>query len=192
MKINTGKKVLLTFVSVIACTEAFFHLYPSFGGKVTKKDLEEYKKRNPYIKNNKFSYPDEWKLDGMEKNVKVSYNKSVPKQKLTAKAPDLSTPENGKYKVTWFGHSSVMIQDDGKNIMVDPVLVQRFFPVPGMGPKRFSELPLTIDELPHIHWGAFVISDHAWDDPIVRFKKEADKEKLEYLTPSIGETLELS
>ena len=350
MKINTGKKVLLTFVSVIACTEAFFHLYPSFGGKVTIKDLEEYKKRNPYIKKNKFSYPDEWKLDGMEKNVKVSHNKSVPEQKLTAKAPDLSTPENGKYKVTWFGHSSVMIQDDGKNIMVDPVLVQSFFPVPGMGPKRFSELPITIDELPHIdvvlithdhhdhlepktlkamdkkvdryivplgvskhllrwgidkekitelawwenvtfkeilftctpsrhfsgrrltgqnrteycsyviktkdhqffesgdgsigkhfelikerfgefdlaamecgqysgnwhyshmypeesvemakmidakvtipvHWGAFVISDHAWDDPIVRFKKEADKEKLEYLTPSIGETLELS
>ena len=63
-----------------------------------------------------------------------------------------------------------------------------------MYPEESVEMAKMIDAkvtIP-VHWGAFVISDHAWDDPIVRFKKEADKEKLEYLTPSIGETLELS
>lgn len=150
MKISTKIKVLLSIASVIGGIEAFFHIYPSFGGKVTRKDLEEFKKRTPYIRKNKFVYPDEWKLDGMEKNIKVSQNKSVPKKMLEASVPELKSPEDGKYKFTWFGHSSVMIQDDGKNILIDPVLVNRFFPISGMGPKRFSEIPIAIKDLPHI------------------------------------------
>ena len=149
-KTNTKLKVLFSIASVIGGIEAFFHIYPSFGGKVTRKDLEEFKKRTPYIRKNKFVYPDEWKLDGMEKNIKVSQNKSVPKKMLEASVPELKSPEDGKYKFTWFGHSSVMIQDDGKNILIDPVLVNRFFPISGMGPKRFSEIPIAIKDLPHI------------------------------------------
>lgn len=42
-----------------------------------------------------------------------------------------------------------------------------------------------------IHWGAFVLSNHAWDDSVERFLAAAEKSKLEVITPKLGETVYL-
>lgn len=41
-------------------------------------------------------------------------------------------------KLTWFGHSSYLIQVDGKNILVDPVFSERTSPFQFLGTKRFA------------------------------------------------------
>ena len=40
-----------------------------------------------------------------------------------------------------------------------------------------------------IHWGAFKLAKHPWDDPIERFVRATEKKKMKYISPKIGETL---
>ncbi len=40
-----------------------------------------------------------------------------------------------------------------------------------------------------MHWGAFVLSDHPWDEPPERYCRAAEKEGLDIVTPHIGETI---
>ncbi len=52
-------------------------------------------------------------------------------------------------KVTWFGHSAVLLEINGKRIFADPMLGQRASPVSFIGSKRFNEkLPIAIEDLP--------------------------------------------
>ena len=41
-----------------------------------------------------------------------------------------------------------------------------------------------------VHWGAFCLGNHSWDDPIIRLTKEAERLGLPLTTPKIGETVE--
>ena len=143
------KKLIMIF-GVIVGIEAVFRLYPAFGGKVTEKDRENYRSRCRYLKGKKFIYPDEWEMEGLPTNDKVSSNGSRPKDKLPVYTPDFRLPDKGKLKFTWFGHSSILLQVSGMNILIDPVIFNRFFPIHKMGPKRFSDNPVRADELPHI------------------------------------------
>lgn len=38
-----------------------------------------------------------------------------------------------------------------------------------------------------IHWGAFRLANHAWDEPIVRYAREADKRGIPFVHPQVGE-----
>ncbi|MEX0273064.1 MAG: MBL fold metallo-hydrolase, partial [Flavobacteriaceae bacterium] len=42
-----------------------------------------------------------------------------------------------------------------------------------------------------IHWSKFDLAQHPWDEPIKRFTREADKKRLTYTTPLIGEVFTL-
>ena len=41
--------------------------------------------------------------------------------------------------ITWFGHSTILIQMSGLNILIDPVFRERTSPVSFIGPKRFTK-----------------------------------------------------
>jgi L-ascorbate metabolism protein UlaG (beta-lactamase superfamily) len=43
-----------------------------------------------------------------------------------------------------------------------------------------------------IHWGAFSLSLHSWDDPIIRVTKEARELNLPITVPMIGEIIDLN
>lgn len=43
-----------------------------------------------------------------------------------------------------------------------------------------------------IHWGAFTLSIHDWDDPAIRVTKEAERRGVRVTTPMIGESVPLS
>ena len=43
-----------------------------------------------------------------------------------------------------------------------------------------------------VHWGAFCICNHAWDDPIRRVTAAAEAAGLPLSTPRIGRTVTLS
>ena len=81
----------------------------------------------------------------------ASSDRKKPKKTIPARTPSL-LPEPGAddLTLTWLGHSSFLLQIGGKNILVDPVLSGRSSPVGFAGPKRFSELPMTVEKLPGI------------------------------------------
>jgi L-ascorbate metabolism protein UlaG (beta-lactamase superfamily) len=59
-------------------------------------------------------------------------------------------PPAGGLRVTWMGHSSLLVEIDGVNILIDPVWDQRASPVQWAGPKRFFAAPLPLEHLPPI------------------------------------------
>jgi L-ascorbate metabolism protein UlaG (beta-lactamase superfamily) len=61
-----------------------------------------------------------------------------------------ATPPASALRVTWMGHSSMLVEIDGVRILIDPVWDERASPFQWMGPKRFFAPPLALEELPRI------------------------------------------
>lgn len=59
-------------------------------------------------------------------------------------------PPEDAIQITWIGHSTFLIQVDGLNILTDPLFSKRASPVQFAGPKRISDLPIEISQLPPI------------------------------------------
>ncbi len=60
-----------------------------------------------------------------------------------------TAPSNG-LRVTWFGHSSSLVELDGFRILIDPVWEQRASPAQFFGPKRFFPPTISLERLPTI------------------------------------------
>jgi len=60
-------------------------------------------------------------------------------------------PPPNHFRLVWFGHSSLLIQFEGFNILTDPIFSKRCSPLKHLGPKRYRGPPCTIDDLPRIH-----------------------------------------
>jgi L-ascorbate metabolism protein UlaG (beta-lactamase superfamily) len=56
-------------------------------------------------------------------------------------------PSTG-FRATWLGHSTVLLELDGRRVLTDPVFGKRASPVSFAGPKRFHPVPASIEELP--------------------------------------------
>ena len=63
--------------------------------------------------------------------------------------------------LTWIGHSTLLIQYNGINILTDPHLTKRASPVSFLGPKRYTPPGLSIEELPNID--LIIISHNHYD-----------------------------
>lgn len=63
--------------------------------------------------------------------------------------------------VTWFGHSSVLIEVDGFRVLADPVWGERVSPSPTIGPARLHPVPVALSALPPID--AVIISHDHYD-----------------------------
>lgn len=82
-----------------------------------------------------------------------SREEKVPRHPLGPFKTDVSVyllPPAGGLRVTWMGHSSLLVEIDGVNILIDPVWDRRASPVQWAGPKRFFAAPLALEHLPPI------------------------------------------
>jgi L-ascorbate metabolism protein UlaG (beta-lactamase superfamily) len=63
-----------------------------------------------------------------------------------------------------------------------------------MMPEEVVQAALDLDasKLMPVHWGKFSLSNHAWDEPIIRVANAAADKGLPLITPLIGERVELS
>ncbi|GHF59808.1 L-ascorbate metabolism protein UlaG (beta-lactamase superfamily) [Amycolatopsis bartoniae] len=66
---------------------------------------------------------------------------------LVPPAPD--HPQDGLH-VTWYGHSSSLVEIEGRRVLIDPVWAKRASPSRLVGPKRMHEPPLALEELPRL------------------------------------------
>jgi L-ascorbate metabolism protein UlaG (beta-lactamase superfamily) len=59
------------------------------------------------------------------------------------------TPQSG-LRVTWLGHSTMLIEIGGVRILTDPVWGPRASPSALLGPKRFQAVPVSLREMPPV------------------------------------------
>lgn len=74
-------------------------------------------------------------------------------------AVQLSQPIPDSIRVTWFGHSSALLELDGKRFLTDPVWSTRSSPVSFAGPARFFAPTISLDDLPPLD-GVLLSHDH--------------------------------
>jgi len=77
---------------------------------------------------------------------------------LEAWRQDISS---SKFRVTWLGHSTMLLEVDGLRVLTDPVFGNRLGPVSFAGPKRFHAPPVRVDQLPKLD--AILISHDHFD-----------------------------
>ncbi len=94
-----------------------------------------------------------------------------------------ASPRSG-LRITWFGHSSSLIEIDGVTLLIDPVWEERAAPTQWAGPKRFFPPPLALEELPAID--AVIIShdhyDHLGAATIQRLARMESLEQTRWIT----------
>src|SRR3954452_10300062 len=98
--------------------------------------------------------------DGLLRQWHDDRHKGLPGAPVPLVAPEL--PEQaGELAVTWFGHSSALLEVDGRRVLVDPVWGERVSPSPLLGPTRLHPVPVSIAGLPRVD--AVLISHDHYD-----------------------------
>ncbi|HUK31986.1 MAG TPA: MBL fold metallo-hydrolase [Candidatus Acidoferrum sp.] len=85
------------------------------------------------------------------KLYKTNKEERIPRHTLGPFHTDASIydhPPASGLRITWMGHSSMLIEIDGLRVLLDPVWDKRASPVSWAGPKRFFGAPLPLNELP--------------------------------------------
>lgn len=68
-------------------------------------------------------------------------------------------PPSSGLRVTWMGHSTLLLEIDGFRVLTDPVWDLRASPLRWAGPKRFFTAPLPLERLPRLD-AVLVSHDH--------------------------------
>lgn len=62
-----------------------------------------------------------------------------------------SIPQKEGIRVTWFGHSALMLEMEGSTVLLDPMFGKSPSPLPVLGNQRYSkDIPINLEELPVI------------------------------------------
>ena len=178
---------------------AFTNLYPSFGGNASKEEQLVYQQSEQF-KNGKFNNTNPVPKDlGFSETIKLAYiffTTKVPNGRPTEdlKPHTIDSINVADYKgaarLVWFGHSSFLLQIDGKTLLIDPMFGKVAAPHPLLGGNRFNEkFPLEIEKLPQID--AVIFShdhyDHLVYDSVLKIK---DKTNHFYVPLGVGVHLE--
>ena len=143
---------------IIIATTLFLNLSPQFGAnkkaKQTTKVLNSPNYYNGIFENKeKTVVMTEFKLSTFFEfftNGNKVPDKPIPVKQI--QADQINSLNDSLTRVTWFGHSTVLIEAAGKTIFIDPMLGQVPAPIPWFGSKRFNpELPIDIERLPFIN-----------------------------------------
>lgn len=175
-------KILIILIILFLAVIIFVRLHPVFGSIPEKADRENYTKRaEGYFDGTKFSYPSDWELTGVDENKQISIKETAPKDELPVETPDFALCNDGGVTITWFGHASSLIQMSGKNILIDPLFSKRSSPFQWIGPARFTEPSVTVDDLPHID--AVLITHNHYDHLDMGTIKALESKTDRYIVP---------
>jgi L-ascorbate metabolism protein UlaG (beta-lactamase superfamily) len=138
----------------------------------------------------KFEQPGLWKTLEIakryftEKALDKVPQQAIPLERITRTQLD-ALPDNDLHFIK-LGHSSLLLKVYGKYWLLDPVFSERASPFSFLGPKRFHQAPISVDELPDID--KVLISHNHYDHlDKASIKKLAAKTK-QFLVPLGVET----
>jgi L-ascorbate metabolism protein UlaG (beta-lactamase superfamily) len=75
---------------------------------------------------------------------------TIPLGPFTTDPRTYQSPPATGLRITWFGHSSSLVEIDGLRVLIDPVWDERAAPVQWAGPKRFFSPTIPLHDLPPI------------------------------------------
>lgn len=109
---------------------------------------------------------------------------------------EINCRNTDEIKVTWLGHSSVLISFIGEKFgpfdltMLECGAYNEGWPYIHKMPEETAQAHLDLrgTVLLPIHWAQFNLSLHSWTEPIERLLKKAEAEKITITTPKIGES----
>jgi L-ascorbate metabolism protein UlaG (beta-lactamase superfamily) len=149
---------LLILIAVLVVVFLFITFHPVFGSNPSKETKTKYSSLEHYS-NGTFvnQITTEMATDFrsmvpvLKEFLKGNPNRQ-PAQPIPIKPLQFSARNmNQKTKVTWFGHSSLLLEIDNKRILLDPMFGKAPSPIPWFGNKRYSkELPFSVEDLPQI------------------------------------------
>ncbi len=87
--------------------------------------------------------------------------KSRPQAAIPLGAPGIFDNDSGRLAVSWFGHSTALLEIDGYRVLTDPVWSRRCSPSDVVGPERLHPPPVQLEALPALD--AVVISHDHYD-----------------------------
>jgi len=138
-------------------------------------NFEDGKVQNPVPTDNSWGLAKTWEtIKDYRGGHKTEPDEPPPIVKLTRES-FAEEPASG-LRLTWLGHSSVLVEIDEKVILFDPVFAERASMFSFMGPKRFHPTPISVDDLPLLD--AVVISHDHYD--------HLDYEAVVQLAPKTG------
>lgn len=186
--------IVTIVILLILVTVLFVNLSPQFGGSPSKQKVAQFEQLD-YYKDGKFSnlMPTNMDMDFKE-GIKMlpEFFKNDPTRR-----PDFELPMEHRdslelvnndhpTRLVWFGHSTFLLQIDGKNILIDPMFGEVPAPNSLLGRKRFSStLPIEVEKLPQID---MIIMSHDHYDHLDygSIQKLKDKTKSFYMPLGMG------
>lgn len=166
-----GLSLLLLILITILALFLFLKLSPQFGGQITQAQKAQFELL-PHYKDGIFinAEPFEIKTDchSVEEMIKKALRGNPhgrPSRNIEVVPFNINTLNQiqaDKTRITWLGHSSFLLEINGKIILIDPIFSTIAAPHQWIGQKRYNEkMPFKLDSLKHID--AIVISHDHYD-----------------------------
>jgi L-ascorbate metabolism protein UlaG (beta-lactamase superfamily) len=112
-----------------------------------------------------------------------------PHQPIPVVTPAAGADSDGLH-VTWYGHSSAMVEIEGRRVLLDPVWSERCSPSHLSGPKRLHEPPVPLRELPPLD-AVLISHDHYDHLDMETIQNLVDLQAAPFLVPlGVGAHLE--
>jgi L-ascorbate metabolism protein UlaG (beta-lactamase superfamily) len=195
----TATALLSVVLLVIIATIAFVNMSPQFGNVPADEHQEKFARLSNY-QDGKFQNQVPTHV-GLTFRQTLSVTRKFFFDKGNGKTPEAPLPmerldsaimsdrAEDIARLTWFGHSAILLEIDGKKILMDPMLGQHAGPLPLISPRRYNkELPLEIEQLPFVD--VVVISHDHYDHlDYGSIRKLKDKVGRFYVPLGVGDHL---
>jgi len=199
------ESMILILILILIVGMIFINFSPQFGAKTTGVNYERIKSSKNF-KNGKFRNIEKTAImTKMDLTSLFKYfikgntvpNFTIPIEKsYSIKSDDLDTTvvnnnldsykQKSNVKVTWFGHSALLLEVNNRKILLDPMLGKIPAPHPWLGSKRFNEeLPMKIEDIPQID-AVLISHDHYDHLDYWSITKIKDKVKMFYVPLGIA------
>lgn len=130
------------------------HYSPAFGGRPSPERLHKYSQSENF-RDGRFTnqVPTSMAMSGKAMlSILRDFLKGTPDHKparaFPSAAVDFEQLQDSEARVTWFGHSALLIELDGKRLLLDPMFGRSPSPFPSLGGQRFSgRVPLDVEAL---------------------------------------------
>lgn len=187
-----GGALVLLLLATAASTDGF----KSFGGSLSGERLER-AKRSPFYRDGRFHNEREttvmkpgsmWGAASAWFSGKEMRSPNCPLPLADPKAALQKAPES-ELRLTWFGHSTVLVEIDGHKLLTDAHFSERASPSTWVGPKRFHAPPLALDALPELD-AVLISHDHYDHLDMATVKALAKKTRRFLVSLGVGAHLE--